>query len=87
MLDTANKLELSDKDIELIEGALQTQKKILSVQSQAGGTGAVHKLADVQRVMKRIGRMRASQTAPRNSAFQMLWDYFCTMRGCSHERS
>lgn len=56
MLDDHNGLSLTAKEIELIESALHTQKKILSVQSEAGGSGARQKLSDLQRLMKRVRR-------------------------------
>lgn len=87
MLDSPHRLELSAKDMDLLESALQTQQKILSVQSQAGGSGAVHKLADLQRLMKRVGRARAARSnGSRFSLLQVLREYFCSMRGCSDSR-
>lgn len=67
MLDNLNRLDLTEKDIELIEAALQTQKKILSVQSEAGGTRARQKLTELKQLIKRVGRARPGQeqrTAP-----------------------
>ena len=58
MLDNLNRLDLTAKDIELIEAALQTQKKILSVQSEAGGARARQKLSDLKHLIKRVGRAR-----------------------------
>lgn len=64
MLESANKLELTAKDLELIEAALHTQKKILSMQSKAGGTGSREKLSDLRHLMNRIGRTKASKSEP-----------------------
>ena len=67
MLDNLNRLDLTAKDIELIEAALHTQRKILSVQSEAGGAGARQKLGDLKHLIKRIGRARPGaepRTAP-----------------------
>ncbi|WP_299964282.1 hypothetical protein [uncultured Roseobacter sp.] len=61
MLNNAHQLDLTAQDIELIEAALQTQKKILSVQSQAGGSGADRKLTDINHLMKRINRSTQSK--------------------------
>jgi hypothetical protein len=58
MMDTPSRLELTAREIELIETALHTQEKILSVQSEAGGTGAGTKLAELSRLARRIGRAR-----------------------------
>lgn len=64
MLDNMNRLDLTKKDIELIEAALHTQKKILAVQSEAGGTGARQKLSELKHLMKRIGRARPQSGDP-----------------------
>jgi hypothetical protein len=56
MFDDSNRLALTAKDIELIESALHTQKKILSVQSDAGAASARDRLAEVNHLMKRVAR-------------------------------
>ena len=63
MADTQNKLDLTAKDIELIEAALHTQKKILAVQSEAGGTGARQRLQDLNRLSRRVSRVKPACTA------------------------
>lgn len=63
IMDNLNRLDLTTKDIELIEAALHTQKKILAVQSEAGGTGARQKLSDLKYLIKRIGRARPQPSA------------------------
>lgn len=63
MLDSLHNLDLTAKDIELIESALHTQKKILSVQSEAGGSGAHKRLTDLKHLMKRINRSVARKPA------------------------
>ena len=63
MFNNLHTLELTAQDIALIEAALHTQKKILSVQSQAGGTGAHKKLVDLKQLIGRVGRAGA-KTAP-----------------------
>jgi len=66
-MDNLNRLDLTTKDIELIEAALQTQKKILAVQSEAGGARARQKLTDLKHLIKRVGRARPGseqRTAP-----------------------
>lgn len=69
MLDTANKLDLTAKDLELIEAALQTQKKILSMQSEAGRTGARQKLSELKSLIGRIGKSKQ----PDNSSECLSW--------------
>ena len=71
MLERVKQLELTAKDFEIIEAALHTQQKILSVQSEAGGTGAREKLTDLKHLMQRIGRARP----PRKVWTQSIWAY------------
>ena len=66
MFENLNRLDLTTKDIELIEAALHTQKKILAVQSQAGGSGPRRTLTDVKQLLKRVGRARRTQ--PENNS-------------------
>ncbi|WP_227270571.1 hypothetical protein [Roseobacter weihaiensis] len=87
MLDSLNRLDLTVKDIELIEAALHTQKKILSVQSEAGGTGSRQKLSDLTHLMKRIGRARpASDDMPAVTWSQMARGFFSLGGSCSQLR-
>ncbi|WP_298919857.1 hypothetical protein [uncultured Roseobacter sp.] len=79
MLDNSQNLDLTAKDIEMIESALQTQKKILSVQSQAGGSGARRKLTDLKHLIKRINRSaRTTPTEPVQSWSWFVRSLFCT---------
>ncbi|MEO0937969.1 MAG: hypothetical protein AAFY38_07420 [Pseudomonadota bacterium] len=57
MLDDTQTIGLTARELELIEAALQTQEKILSVQSRAGGGQAKARLADLQGVQRRIRGM------------------------------
>ncbi len=83
MLENLNRLDLTAKDIELIESALHTQKKILSVQSQAGGTGAGHKLTELKHLIKRVNRARpAGETMTYSSWMQSFRNLFCTADRC-----
>lgn len=85
MLDTLKRLDLTAKDIEMIEAALQTQKKILAVQSEAGGAGARQKLSDLKHLLQRIGRARPGggmRTAP--GFFGLLRCMFTFQGKCSH---
>ncbi|GFE48473.1 hypothetical protein So717_02260 [Roseobacter cerasinus] len=79
MLDNLHNLDLTAKDLELIESALHTQKKILTVQSHAGGSGARQRLTDLKHLMKRINRSTARpQRASRQSWGQFARMLFCT---------
>ena len=55
MLDTTRSLDLTQYDLDLIEQALQTQEKILTVQSRAGGAQARERLNDVKGLIRRLG--------------------------------
>lgn len=84
MLDNTNRLDLTAKDIELIEAALHTQKKILSMQSQAGGTGARQKLSDLKHLIRRIGRsQKPAETAQAASWGDMARGFLRPLGGCS----
>ncbi len=72
MLDTANKLDLTAKDLELIEAALQTQKKILSMQSEAGRSGARQKLSELKQLISRIGKTKKSLRASEPLSWSLL---------------
>ena len=87
MLDRLKRLDLTAKDIEMIEAALQTQKKILAVQSEAGGTGARQKLSDLRHLLQRIRRARPGdgmRTAP--GLIGLLRCMFTFQGNCSHSR-
>ena len=56
MLDDTYTVDLTKQDLELIEAALQTQEKILSVQSRAGGSAARARLNDLKGLMRRLRR-------------------------------
>lgn len=87
MLDNMNRLDLTAKDIELIEAALHTQKKILSVQSEAGGTGARQKLSDLKHLIKRVGKSRPNSAAqPSTGFFAAARNLFCATAFCPNQR-
>ncbi|MEO9650711.1 MAG: hypothetical protein ABJ360_05825 [Roseobacter sp.] len=84
MLDNIKRLDLTAKEIEMIESALHTQKKILSVQSEAGGSGAGQKLGELQQLMKRIGRSRPARKNPSWFSGSFITKYlFCSQGNCS----
>lgn len=77
MFNNLHSLELTSEDLKLIEAALHTQKKILSVQSQAGGSGAHLKLNELKRLIARVNRsvdMEQSAPAPAMSFTSYLVD-------------
>jgi hypothetical protein len=56
-------LDLTAQDIAVIQSALHTQEKILSVQSRASGDGAVvTRLNDLKRVLKTLHRQTPDET-------------------------
>ena len=71
MLENVKQLELSAKDIALIEAALHTQEKILSVQREAGGAFAHEKLSDLKHLLKRVRRARPQRAA----CMASVWTY------------
>ena len=87
MLDHHKRLDLTAREFELIETALHTQEKILLVQSEAGGTGAGTKLAELSRLARRIGRARRTARPECTPSFgQMFRNLFgrdsrCTQNG------
>ncbi|MFK7744575.1 MAG: hypothetical protein AB8B47_05950 [Roseobacter sp.] len=85
MLDNENRLNLTADDIAMIEAALHTQKKILSVQSEAGRTGAKQKLTKLQQLIRRIGHNKPTADAP-VSWTQMARDFFAPTNSCSQTR-
>ena len=62
MLDDTYAVDLTKQDLELIEAALQTQEKILSVQSRAGGNAARARLNDLKGLMRRLRRQTPAPT-------------------------
>mmetsp|Transcript_39674 Transcript_39674/g.89950 ORF Transcript_39674/g.89950 Transcript_39674/m.89950 type:complete len:87 (+) Transcript_39674:26-286(+) len=86
MLDNLHNLDLTKKDIELIEAALHTQKKILSVQSQAGGSGARKKLTDIKHLMKRINRAGCLEKSQPMTLGQYARWFFSMEPRCSSTR-
>lgn len=68
MLDDIHEVELTKQDLELIESALQTQEKILSVQTRAGGSAARARLNDLKGLMRRLRRQ-----TPRPNAAPSSW--------------
>ena len=62
MFDDKQKLEISQVELALIEAALHTQSKILSVQASAGGSKALGHLNEVKRVLASISQQRVRDT-------------------------
>ncbi|MEM9636562.1 MAG: hypothetical protein AAGA94_02875 [Pseudomonadota bacterium] len=83
MLDNSHNLDLTAKDIELIESALHTQKKILSVQSEAGGSGARKRLTDLKHLMKRINRSTSRRSADEAETQRFGWGQFARSLFCT----
>ncbi len=75
MSDEKQKLEISQKEFALIEAALHTQAKILSVQAGAGGAKALSRLNDVKRVLATLAQQGPAQQrtkALRRGFFKVL---------------
>lgn len=69
MADTIHNVDLSKQDLEMIEAALQTHEKILSVQSRAGEGTARARLNDLKGLMRRLRR----QTPAPNASCSQSW--------------
>ena len=77
MRDDTHNVDLTTQDIELIEAALQTQEKILSVQSRAGGESARTRLNALKGLMRRLRRQTPGpQTMPGTSWGQAARQFF-----------
>lgn len=77
MLDETHNVDLTLQDLELIEAALQTQEKILSVQSRAGSSAARTRLNDLKGLMRRLRRQTpVPQGAPSASWSQTARQLF-----------
>ena len=58
MFDAHQNLEVTQDELVVIEAALETQTKILTVQAGAGGSGARRRLNEVKKVLTRISDQR-----------------------------
>ncbi|MBW4963173.1 hypothetical protein [Sulfitobacter sp. CW3] len=58
MSDEKQKLEISQSELALIESALHTQAKILTVQASAGGAKALARLNDVKGALSTIRQQK-----------------------------
>lgn len=70
MPDETHNVDLTKQDLEMIEIALQTQEKILSVQSRAGGGAARARLNDLKGLMRRL---RRQTPAPHSGSCTTSW--------------
>lgn len=82
MLDQTKSLKFSEHDLEVIEEALFTQEKILSVQSRAGGNGAKTRLNKLQGLLQRIRLQRDHRTDQKSGHLIGLWGQFTRMLSC-----
>jgi hypothetical protein len=64
MFDETHKLDVTKKDLEVIEAALQTQFKILGFEANAGGAAALERLNDVKRALAKIDQHTLVEKAP-----------------------
>lgn len=68
-----HQLDISAQDLSVIEGALQTQFKILNVQASAGGTAARDKLNAVKRVLAQVDAQKPVEKKPCTSRWSFCW--------------
>jgi hypothetical protein len=71
LLDDTHNVDLTAQDLELIEAALHTHEKILSVQSRAGGGAARARLNALKGLMHRLRR----QTPPWPEGPSQSWGH------------
>ncbi len=64
MFDANYKIDLSARDIEFIETALETQSKILRLQASAGSVEARSRLDDVKRTLAKLDMQRPVARKP-----------------------
>ena len=82
MLDQNQDIEFSVHDLEVIEEALFTQEKILSVQSRAGGNGAKTRLSELQGLLQRMRRQRGDKAGQKTVQRLSLWGQVTRMISC-----
>tara|TARA_R100001369_G_C3259788_1_gene157877 strand:+ start:197 stop:445 length:249 start_codon:yes stop_codon:yes gene_type:complete len=58
MNNKTKKLEVSRDELDLIASALETQMKILNMQANAGGHGALARLNEVKRLLATVSSRR-----------------------------
>ncbi|XDA97549.1 hypothetical protein AB1M95_15705 [Sulfitobacter sp. LCG007] len=63
MLGNSLSVELNSSDLDIIETALHTQQKILSVQSEAGAAEAKERLSALTQLLGRLSRQRPAAPA------------------------
>lgn len=69
MLDDTYSVDLTKQDLELIEAALQTQAKMFSIQSRAGGSTARARLNDLKGLLRRLRRQSPAPAAPETTSW------------------
>lgn len=72
MFDKQQRLDVSPEELAVIEAALETQAKILSVQAGAGGSGARRRLNEVKKVLARLDQQRDVEK-PRAARTRFGW--------------
>jgi len=77
MLEQSQNFEISAQDMTVIEDALFTQEKILSVQSRAGGHEAETRLNELRQVLRRMRRQKTYEPKPYAAAnFAWVFGFF-----------
>ena len=77
MTNDTHSVDLTHQELQLIEAALETQEKILSVQSRAGqDMSARRRLDDLKSVLRNLKRQKPSVSVPEQSWTQMARTLF-----------
>ncbi|TMM51884.1 hypothetical protein [Sulfitobacter sabulilitoris] len=82
MFDDTQKLDLSSKDLSLIEDALHTQQKILSMQSRAGGAEAKSRLTDLKQLLRRLRQQTPEERAENRGGSTVSWSQMARSLFC-----
>ncbi|MGB3243078.1 MAG: hypothetical protein WBB25_00975 [Sulfitobacter sp.] len=72
MFNAQKKLEVTQDELAVIQAALETQAKILTVQAGAGGSGARRRLNEVEKVLAQTVRHRDVK-GKRRTRFGLGW--------------
>ena len=73
MFHIKKSVDLSAAEIEVIEAALHTQEKILSMQSRAGGdNSAALRLSQLKSVLRSLRRQSIEATSSQNQSFTAM---------------
>lgn len=83
MLDDRKTVDLTAHDLDMIEQALQTQKKILAVESRAGGSTARARLNELKGLLRRLDQQRPEDGAAKGMTLGQMARAFFGGHSCA----